>query len=204
MQESIWPRLAFEVLPLVAGSAVLAAAGMRWLRTLVIGLNGAVMAGLGLLAFLGLLTFKKTRGWNVLLLGFFSVIAGAVIGASLPVMAANWWESALRAGLAALAGGVTGAAFGAKLAGLSKPLWVLAWIYLVGLLLIWAGRAWDVRAESWGLAGAAVFTGLVSVRVARWRSGGLATSSAAEAADLVLLMANLLLAIGVWTAGLAP
>lgn len=203
MEGRIWPKLAFEVLPLMAGSAILTTAGARWLRPLAVGLNGAFTAGLGLLLFLGLLTFKETRGWNVLLLGCFSVVGGAAIGASMPWATASWWVLARWIGPVALAGCVTSAAFGAKMAGLAKPLWALAWIYLGGLLLIWAGGASSVWAESWGMAGAAIFTGLLGARVARWRTGAMA-SSPAETADLVLLIANLLLAIGVSSGGFVP
>lgn len=194
-----WPKVVFEVLPLVAGAVLLGVAGARWLSGQLSGLTEAVVAAVGCLAFVALLAFSEARVWNVLVLGFFAVIGGAVLGAILPLAGASWRIMGLWSTLAAVGGGAAGAIIGERLNRLAKPLWLLAWVYLAGWLVLAVGEISGMQIEPWGLAGVVVFTGLVAVRAAGWRTVAQGGTSAAQAGGLLLLLANLLLAMGMWT-----
>ncbi len=199
-QDHRWPRLIFEVLPLLVGAAALAVAGARWLAVEPSGMAIYAVAGLACLAFVVLQALREARGWNVALLGCASALGGAVVGVILPVSGARWWQVVSWSILAGCCGSVAGGVIGVQLIRLARPLWLLAWVYLAGWLSVVVGGASERWVETWGLAGVVVFAGLVGVRMAQWL-GDVSDemSSTAEAGGLLLLLANLLLATGVWT-----
>jgi hypothetical protein len=188
-----WLRHLFGVFPMLAGVSLLAIAGARLLGSHLAGIPLAAAASLCLLTFVGLLALGNIGGWNHLLLGCFGVLIGAVTGAVVHVPAEVWVMNVVWSGLAAAAGGTAGLVLGVRLKRLARLLWMVAWIYLVGWVVM---ALWPIDfAEVWGVVGVGVFTCLVGARTATWRLRMPPDSIPIEAATLLLLLGNLLLAV---------
>ena len=191
-------KLIFELVPLLAGAIILVAAGIRWVGGDRSGLEPPILAVLTCLAFVALRAFGTAEGWNILLLGCLSILGGSLLGVMLSKAETQWIRVGGWALLAASAGGLSGIAARQILMRWARPLWVVAWIYVLGWLISMLGTLPDGWIPVWGAAGAAVFAGLIGVRLARWLDGmGRDTSGPAEAGSLLLLMANLFLAMAV-------
>ena len=118
----------------------------------------------GVMLFAALLTFRKTPGWNLALLLALAAVAGMFLGSSFEGTQGQSWGGALTVaftlmGMAALIGHM----LRGRLRRVGSALWMLAWIYLAGwILLVMLNPAAWLRAL-WSGAGLVIFGGLVVV-----------------------------------------
>lgn len=183
---------------MLAAAVILAAAGGRVFGGHLSGLSISKLTVMTGLAFVGLLAFGEVRGWNLLLLSCFSTFGGTVLYAILPMGEERWMHVAVWTVLCSCLGGLVGVVGVGRFVRWARPLWMSAWIYVLGWLLLNLGAIPESWAPMCGILGAVVLTGLVGVRVATWRSDRAKDiSGPVEAGRLLLLSVNLFLALGV-------
>lgn len=150
----------------------------------------------GVLLFAGLMTFRRTRGWNLVLLLGLAVAAGALMGPALDAAHVSWTSAIVLMvaliGMAAL----IGKALRDRLHRAGFILWVLAWIYLAGWLIGGLLRPDELLRILWACAGLVVFGGLATVWFSRLGSEEIPPRglSVALGCDLYLLGLNIAVA----------
>ncbi len=167
--------------------------GARWLAA---GLTGPLLSAVAILAvlvFVGLLAAREAERWNLAMLAAFAYLAGGLLGHWFPIGSTSWLGSSI---LVLAVGSVA-----CLLGGLAAPRvllpgrwpWLLAWLYVLGwgLAAVWAGS--PSLLKGWAGLGLVLFGALLAGWVAAWRRGELGLSSTAQATDLFLMAANLML-----------
>jgi FtsH-binding integral membrane protein len=150
-----------QVLPVPALALVATAVGSAW------QVNDAWRLPLlliGVLLFVAMLTFRRVRVWNLVLLLTLAAVAGALLGSTFEGEHGGSWGGALALtfGMMGLAVWV-GNALRRKLRPVGSALWMLAWLYLAGwfLVVVLDPEAW-LRAL-WSGAGVILFGCLLTV-----------------------------------------
>lgn len=149
----VLPALGLALIATFVGAAVPVGASMRIPLLLV-----------GVLFFVGLMTFRRTRGWNLALLMGLAAVAGALISPGLGAGRRPPWTGAIALTMAlTILAALAGKAMRGRLRKAGIALWVLAWIYLLGWIFggLLDPPGW-VRI-CWAGAGLIIFGGLVAV-----------------------------------------
>jgi FtsH-binding integral membrane protein len=150
----------------------------------------------GVLLFAGLMTFRRTRGWNLALLLGLAVVAGSLMGSALDDAHVSWTgATALMAALVGLAA-LIGRALQDRLRRAGFVLWVLAWIVLAGWLIGGLLHPEEWLRILWACAGLVIFGGLAAVWFSRLGSEEIPPRGLAVAlgCDLYLLGLNIAVA----------
>jgi hypothetical protein len=189
-----WLAFILQVLPVT---------GMALLATVVgtaIPVSGAMRIPLlliGVLLFAGLLTFRKTRGWNLALLLGLAAAAGALINTGTEVRGGPSWTGAiiLMIALMALAAFI-GKALHGRLRRTGLVTWVLACVYVAGWLPGGLLNPADWLRIIWAIAGLVIFSGLATVWFSRLESEEIPPRglSFQQGCDLYLLGLNIAVA----------
>ena len=162
-----------------------------------------IVAVIGLLIFMALMTFKSVPGWNVTLL----ITLGLVLGVFLRAMAVELMISAwlLSFGLAALVFALTawmGRMVGFRMRDVGIGLWLLSWAYLLGWAVIALMGLDPVFITAWAGAGVLIFAGLAAAWFAALEPQLDVQPRAALAVDLFFLFINLVVALRVLMGGI--
>lgn len=190
-----WPELVFEVLPIVLLSFGLTLAGDLWSAT---KLSRAHTVSLWICLvgiYAALMVFKAARGWNLGLLGIFSLLVGATLTSWLPGGAPSRWAALCVVGGLTTACGVVGLSLRTGFKWPVRLFWAASLPYLIGWLIL---VVWQVGARwlgMWAGLGVLLFGGLTIGWFAAWRTLPPVPSGTASAIDLYLLTASMGLAV---------
>ncbi|MGD8814845.1 MAG: hypothetical protein PVI78_10260 [Anaerolineales bacterium] len=160
---------------------------------------------IGVLLFVAMLTFRRVRVWNLILLLTLALVAGALLGLVFDVGYVSWGSVlGLTCALLVLAIAL-GTILRGRLRWLGRVLWLLAWLYLAGwlLIVIWNPATW--MRLTWAVSGVIFFSGLALVWFSELEgkhnpAGSLAVP---EGCELYLLGLNIAIALRVLV-GMVP
>lgn len=156
------------------------------------GLNLLPTMLVGLLLFAALITFKKTRGWNIALLLSLALVLGFIIGGLL--LSENKLEGAvvvLRTLFLLIVAALIGNLLGQRSAYFGISLWVASWIHVFGWAVIMITQLSFEFIQIWAVIGLFIFTGLSVVWFGRLEDHLAQTTGPALAIDLFFLSINL-------------
>lgn len=190
-----WAVFIIQVLPLSFLAGLGVALGLGFVAERLTESLQLPIVILGLLVFIGMITFRETRGWNIALLLSFGVIAGGFLGSIFPEGTGVSWVMALLTGLGVifLAAGI-GNWLGVRLRGLGVGLWIGSWIYLLGWVLLALTDSSSTLQTLWAAAGMVIFGGLAASWFANLVTTEQQSSNVSLAIDLFVLGLNLFVA----------
>lgn len=190
-----WAVFIIQVFPLTFLAGLGVALGLGFVAERLTAALQLPVVILGLLVFIGMITFRETRGWNIALLIGFGVIAGGFLGSIFPEGTGTSWAMALLAtlGVIFLAAGV-GNWLGVHLRRLGLGLWIGSWVYLLGWVLLAVTDSSPTLQTLWALAGMAIFGGMAAAWFANLMTTEQQSSNVSLAIDLFVLGLNLFVA----------
>jgi len=150
----------------------------------------------GLLLFAALITFKKTRGWNIALLLSLALVLGFIIGVLLS--SENKSEApvvVLRTLFLLLVAALIGSLLGQRSAYFGVSLWVASWVHVFGWVIIMIAQLSFEFIRIWAVIGLIIFTGLAVVWFGRLEDHLVETTGPTLAIDLYFLSINLSIVI---------
>ena len=190
-----WANFFIQIFPLTFLAGIGAAFGLGFVAERLPESLHLPMAILGLVVFIGMVTFREAGGWNIGLLIGFGVIAGAFLGSIFPAEADLSWGMALLValGILFLAAGV-GNWLGIRLQGLAATLWIGSWGYLLGWILLALLDSSTMLQTIWAFAGLIIFGGLAATWFANLMTSEEHQKHVSLAIDLFILGLNLFVA----------
>jgi uncharacterized membrane protein (UPF0136 family) len=200
---ALWTFTA-AILPPLAMALILGGLGMVVLGPRLSGDSIVPAAILGLLLFVGMMGFKRFRGWNAALMTAFSFVCGGVVSWIFEGQAGGTWLGAIASAALVLAlGAIVGRRTNPRPAGLGAWLWLLSWVYLFGWVAAAIVGPPAVWIRAWAAAGLVVYAGLSATWFADLDPLEPDPSGTAWAIDLILLGFNLAIAARVlmWEPG---
>jgi hypothetical protein len=154
---------------------------------------------LGALLFVALLTFRKIRTWNLVLLGTLALVAGALTGVAFPDGGGAWGAVLSMTCALLILALLLGTYLSGKLSRGLRMLYLLTWFYLAGwlLILIWDPALW--LRVLWVIAGVIIFTGLAVVWFSEWegKETPVGVLAVPEGCELYILALNIAIALRV-------
>jgi hypothetical protein len=152
---------------------------------------------LGVLLYAALMTFRHTPRWNLVILLALAAAAGALLVSVLGSNQGAAWGPGVGLSLGIITLSLSlGRALRGRFRRAGKALWILAWIYLAGWLLLLALEPALWLVTVWAGAGVAIFGGLIVVWYAQLGAMESARSLAVpQGSDLYLLGLNIAVAL---------
>jgi hypothetical protein len=153
----------------------------------------------GALLFVGLLTFRKTRIWNLVLLLALSLVAGVLTGVAFTDGGGAWGAVLSMTCALLILALLLGTYLSGKISGGLRSLYLLTWFYLAGwlLILIWDPALW--LRILWVVIGVIIFTGLAVIWFSEWEGKEITSGVLAvpEGCELYILALNIAIALRV-------
>jgi hypothetical protein len=188
-----WSGLILGILPILIGAIFITLLGVRWLSP---KLNGGIVLVSGivaLLVFVSLVVLRPPEPWTLGLLAAFAFLAGGFLAAWFSPASIAWPRAAFLVAVVAVIAALVGTSPAPRILPPGRGLRVAGWAYALGWGAMAASQRFNGLATVWAGLGLLLFGGLLAAWVAAWRRGDLAKSPAADAVDLYVLTANLLL-----------
>jgi FtsH-binding integral membrane protein len=116
------------------------------------------------LLFAGLMTFRRTHGWNLALLLALATVIGLLVGPGLNTERSLPWTGAIAITILLLVlAAFIGKALRKWFRKVGSALWLLAWVYVAGWLIGGLINPAEWLRILWASAGLVIFEGLVAV-----------------------------------------
>lgn len=190
-----WANFFIQIFPLTFLAGIGGAFGLGFLAERLPEALHLPIAILGLVVFIGMVTFRGVAGWNIALMIAFGVIAGAFLGSVFPAEEGLSWTMAFLAtlGILFLAAGI-GNWLGIRLQGLGVTLWIGSWGYLLGWILLALLDSSTFLQTLWAFAGLVIFGGLAATWFANLMTSEEQPNNVSLAIDLFIVGLNLFVA----------
>jgi hypothetical protein len=154
---------------------------------------------IGALLFVALLTFRKTRIWNFVLLLALALVAGVLTGVAFTGGRGAWGAVLSMTCALLILALMLGTSLRGKLNRGARLLYLLTWFYLAGwlIILIWDPAVW--LRILWVVTGAILFTGLAVIWFSEWegKETPVAVLAVPEGCELYILGLNIAIALRV-------